>query len=167
MPITMEAPPKAEIPISKMEQLAQKLQQSAHAEQARAAAVEKQYQDWIQSLHVLFDTLERWLQPLVQAEVATLRRDTVTITENPSSGELKTYAAPALTLNVNGKAAAIKPLARFCFGCQGRVDILARENQWHLTRHLEPDEVWYLHTHDRAQGRVLDADALAAVFAAY
>ena len=54
----------------------------------------KQYQDWIQSLHVLFDTLELWLQPLVLAQVATLRRDTVTITENPSSGELKTYAAP-------------------------------------------------------------------------
>ncbi|WP_188239666.1 hypothetical protein [Stenotrophomonas maltophilia] len=167
MPITMEAPPKAEIPMSKMEQLAQKLQQSAHAEQARAAAVEKQYQDWIQSLHVLFDTLELWLQPLVQAQVATLRRDTVTITEHPSSGEVRTYQAPVLALSVNGKAASIKPLALFCFGCQGRVDILARENQWHLTRQLEPGEVWYLHTHNRDQGRVLDADVLASVFAAY
>lgn len=163
----MEAPPKAEIPMSKMEQLAQKLQQSAHAEQARAAAVEKQYQDWIQSLHVLFDTLELWLQPLVQAEVATLRRDTVTITEHPSSGEVRTYQAPVLALSVNGKAASIKPLARFCLGCRGRVDILARENQWHLTRQLEPGEVWYLHTHNRDQGRVLDADVLASVFAAY
>ncbi len=163
----MEAPPKAEIPMSKMEQLAQKLQQSAHAEQARAAAVEKQYQDWIQSLHVLFDTLELWLQPLVQAQVATLRRDTVTITEHPSSGEVRTYQAPVLALSVNGKAASIKPLALFCFGCQGRVDILARENQWHLTRQLEPGEVWYLHTHNRDQGRVLDADVLASVFAAY
>ena len=129
--------------MSKMEQLAQKLQQSAHAEQVRAIAVEKQYQDWIQSLHVLFDTIELWLQPLVQAQVAAPghghhhRESVIRGTEN--------HTAPALTLSVNGKAAAIKPLARFCFGCQGRVDILARENQWHLTRHLEPDEVWYLH----------------------
>lgn len=47
------------------------------------------------------------------------------------------------------------------------MDILARENQWYLTRQLEPADVWYLHTHDRDRGRVLDADTLASVFAAY
>jgi len=153
--------------MSKMEQLAVKLQESAQAEQARADAVAKHYQDWIQSLHGLFDSIEQWLQPLVQAGVAKVARRTMTITERPTPDLEKTYDAPALALEINGKAAMIKPLARFCFGCQGRVDILARETQWYLTRQLEPADVWYLHTHDRDRGRVLDADALASVFAAY
>lgn len=104
--------------MSKMEQLAVKLQESAQAEQAKADAVAKHYQDWIQSLHSLFDSIEQWLQPLVQAGVAKVARRTMTITERPTPDLEKTYDAPALALEINGKAAMIKPLARFCFAAR-------------------------------------------------
>lgn len=153
--------------MSELEKLAAHRRQDACETPPRMETAEHLYGEWLDSLDRLFVDIERWLQPLIQSGAASIERRSLQINESPTPELSRSYAAPALALEVNGRSTLIRPLARFCLGCQGRVDIMARETQWFLTRQLEPDEAWYLHSSQRSAGRPLDADSLATVFAQF
>ena len=142
--------------MSEMEKLAEKLKQQKLQNEAKQVNSAELIEDWVFSLDILVSNIELWLQPLVDANVLRMKRETIHISENPHP-ELRTrYPAPVLTLTVNGSEVKIKTKGRYFAGSVGRVDIEAGMKVWIVTRHVDAGkESWII----RRQGDTKDAVA--------
>ncbi|PAU63749.1 hypothetical protein [Pseudomonas sp. PICF141] len=102
---------------------------------------------WQEEIISLTSTIERWVEPLKLEGVIEITRSEVAIREEPTTEISRTYTARQLTLRLGNKVIDVSPVARFCVGSTGRIDLEGFKNweQVYLTRTVTgADTHWQL-----------------------
>lgn len=115
--------------MSEMEKLAAELARKGEERQQNKVNSEEIIAAWLEDLERLVDTVDQWLSPLKNTNVATTSRDEIEIRENPHPELATRYRAPVLTITLNEKTIKLQPAGRYMIGSEGVVELngLARQ----------------------------------------
>lgn len=155
--------------MSKAEELAAKLKQKQRTRADADAGDDTAIEHWPTQVYEMYDMLETWLEPLIEAGL-NIRRVPTRVFESLPTGATFNYAIDKLQIEGNHKTITLDPIARFIAGGTGRVDILGNGKERYLYRtendHGEPQ--WLIQTstpagQPRPASVMLDEEAFLSV----
>jgi hypothetical protein len=133
--------------MSEMSKLVELARQKQESDVRSGETVDRVIQIWQEELLALASTIEQWVEPLRQEGMIEITRSDISVREEPNTEISRTYAARQLTLRIANKVIDVIPIARFCMGSHGRVDLEGFKD-WervYLTRTAETgDAKWQL-----------------------
>lgn len=133
--------------MSEMSKLVELVRQKQESDVRSGETVDRVIQIWQEELLALASTIEQWVEPLRQEGMIEITRSDISVREEPNTEISRTYAARQLTLRIANKVIDVVPIARFCMGSHGRVDLEGFKD-WervYLTRTAETgDAKWQL-----------------------
>ncbi|SEN00497.1 hypothetical protein SAMN04487857_108122 [Pseudomonas sp. ok272] len=133
--------------MSKAEELAVKLKQKQRTRADAEASDDTAIEHWPTQVYEMYNVLETWLEPLIEAGLS-IRRVPTRVFESLPTGATFNYAIDKLQIEGNHKTLTLDPIARFIAGGTGRVDILGNGKERYIYRiendHGEPQ--WQIQT---------------------
>jgi hypothetical protein len=111
--------------MGKMEELAKRLEIKKQEAKQQKVDWKTRKDDWLESLKVFFADVKKWLRPLVEQKLATVREVDTHITEE----NLGTFTVPTLSIQMPDITIQMKPVGTIIVGARGRVDILAGQRR--------------------------------------
>lgn len=131
---------------------------------------EEKKKEWIGDVSTLMANITTWLQPLVEAKLATVEQRIVELDE-PDTG---TYSVPALTINLGDREVKVEPRAMRIVGVvrtgkdrivgsRGAVDLVSGPSRATILR--RSDGSWQLATVDGWPAEKSATDLTADTFA--
>lgn len=125
-----------------MKELAKKLEDKKKEEEKIKIDVGKMKSAWLDQLNSFLAEVERWLSPLVEEKLVSLRKKEIDIREEL----LGRYNAPSLEIQGSSWTIILEPIGRHIIGAMGRVDILygpkrimivLRDDGWKLAKKMD------------------------------
>ena len=139
--------------MTKADELAAKLKHTRHT------SADQVIDSWPGQVYELYQRIEAWLQPVIEAGLSRRRNPTHVFERHPD-GETYDYAIDQLVITGNDHSMTFDPVARFTEDGEGRVEIHCDSNEMALLRTLDEhgETHWWLQVVEQAAQQ---ADAVA------
>lgn len=122
--------------MSEMEKLVGLMRLKQDSDARSVANIDRVIGLWQEEIISLTSTIEQWIEPLKLEGLVEITRSDVAIREEPTPEISRTYTARQLTLRFGNNVIEVSPVARFCVGSTGRIDLAGFKGweQVYLTR---------------------------------
>lgn len=133
--------------MSEMSKLVELARQKQKNDVRSAENIDRVIQLWREEILSLSSAIEQWVEPLRLEGMIEITRSDIPVREELSTEISRTYTARQLTLRIANKVIDVVPVARFCIGSHGRVDLegFKKWERVYLTRTAEADSAkWQL-----------------------